>query len=113
MTGETLSFYFWDCRYSTYTFSLVAVLHNFAVHGIGLLFAFKTRKIKVTILNEYKYNLAILVVSIAVTIMTFIFVYAIGPDPSLFAFFYSVFVTTGCALFIGLTFVPKVGTHTH
>ena len=107
-TGEIQSFYFWDCRYSTYIFTLIALAHNFIIHGIGILLAFKIRKIQISVLNEYRYNLAILLISIAITVITVLCVYAIGPDPSLYAFFYSVFITIGCIAFLFLSFIPKV-----
>ncbi len=112
-TGEVSSFYFWDCRYSTYIFTLIALAHNIFVHGIGIGFTFKLRKVQISVLNEYRYNLGILITSIVITAIIVLCVYSIGPDPSLYAFFYSLLVTIGCIIFLALSFIPKVSSILH
>ena len=86
----------------------LTVGHVFIVHTIGLFFTIRTRKIKVVVLNEYKYTLAYMVSSLVITIVIIIAFTFVIQNPTLYALFLSLLMSSVTLLFLGLTFIPKV-----
>lgn len=109
-TGETLTYYFWDCRNSPYStvFSALTITHKIVIHIATVFFAFQTRKIKITVLNEYKYNVAYAYCAAFVTFIVLVAVFIVARNQTLYAFFYSSILFVGCTVFLALTFVPKM-----
>ena len=110
-TGELQTFYFIDCRKDsilTRLFQAVIVVHVFIVHLFGLFFAFKTRKIKIMVLNEYKYTLAFILTSVVAMGVMMIALRFVEDDPTYFSFCLSLTISSLCLLNLGLIFIPKV-----
>ena len=74
----------------------------------ALFLIFSTRKIKLSALNDYKANSAIVYVEMAVILGFLISLPIVQDYPSLFAFFGSTLIFTGSTTYLGLTFIPKV-----
>ena len=105
-----MTYYFWDCRNSPYStvFSALTITHKIVIHIAAVFFAFQTRKIKITVLNEYKYNVAYAYCAAFVTFIVLVATFIVAQNQTLYAFFYSSILFVGCTVFLALTFVPKV-----
>ena len=94
---------------SSYLTALAALayLYKFVLHAVGLVLAFQTRNIKVDVLNDYRYNSAIIIASslLIVVILLFMFDGLLWSGIPL-----SVIIFSTISLYLGLTFLPKVCT---
>ena len=90
----------YDSALTTFIF-----LYKFVLHAVGLVLAFHTRNIKVDVLNDYRYNTAIIIASSLLIVN--------GGLLSLNGILWSgiplaVTVFLIISLYLGLTFLPKV-----
>ena len=82
-------------------------LYKFVLHAVGLVLAFQTRNIKVNVLNDYRYNTAIIIASTLLIV-------AVGllmvDDLTWSGIPLAVILFLIITLYLGLTFLPKVCT---
>ena len=83
----------------------LAYLYKFVLHAVGLVLAFHTRNIKVDVLNDYRYNAAIIIASS----LLIVFVGLLLIDGQLWSGIPLAVITfLIISLYLGLTFLPKV-----
>ena len=81
------------------------------LYGVGLVLAFLTRNAKSDVLHDYHYNTAIIAVTYAFGAF-YIFPQVLLIDyPTLLEFYEEFNTFSYSILFLGLTFIPKVGMH--
>ena len=103
-------YYVIGCGNSIYYLVLVAltITYKMVLHAVALVLAFFTRNIKVDVLNDYRYNTAIIIGS------TFLLLAVCFTLPPLFDYInwhdvvWSIEVFLFISLYLGLTFIPKV-----
>jgi len=103
-------YYVIGCGKSIYFPVLVAlsVTYKLVLHAVALVLAFFTRNIKVDVLNDYRYNTAIIIGS------SFLLLAVCFTLPPLFDYInwydavWSIEVFLFISLYLGLTFIPKV-----
>ena len=86
---------------ATITFKLV-------LHAVGLVLAFLTRNIKVDILNDYRYNVAIIIASSIFMVVICIALPTLSIFVDVFNLVWGVLVLLVTFIYLGLTFIPKV-----
>ena len=87
---------------------VLTVLYKIVLHVIGLILAILTRKVEIDVLNDYK-STSVIVYCSSVTIVVLIVlasVLADNPNADEIGFATLLFVTV--AMYLGLTFIPKV-----
>ena len=103
-------YYVIGCGKSIYYPVLVALsaTYKLVLHAVALVLAFFTRNIKVDVLNDYRYNTAIIIGS------TFLLLAVCSTQLPLFDYInwydavWSIEVFLFISLYLGLTFIPKV-----
>ena len=90
-------------------YTVGTIVYKFVLHSASLYFAFRIRKIKVTVLNEYKSTAGITYSSIVFMIAAGITL-PILPDRHIIAYYltYIILVFIVVTLFLSFTFIPKV-----
>ena len=86
----------------------MTLLHKIGLHCAATFFAFQSRKIKINVLNEYRYNVAFVYFSVTVTVLTVAILVAIRRSPTFFSLVYSLMLFIACTGFLALTFIPMV-----
>ena len=84
------------------------MIYTFSLHGAALFLIISTRKVKLSALNDYKANSAIVYTETAVILGLVIGLSIVLDYPNFFAFIGSTLIFTGGTTFLGLTFIPKV-----
>ena len=88
---------------------MMTIAYKLVLHSVALVLAFLTRKIKVDVLNDYRYNTAIIIASSLLLLAVCIAI------PPLFDFInwsdavWAIIVFLVTSVYLGLTFIPKVG----
>ena len=104
------NFYVVDCGKGIY-FPLIVVIsiaYKLILHAVALVLAFLTRKIKVDILNDYRYNTAIIIASSFVMLVVCFTLPPLSEYINWFTAVWAIEVFLINMLYLGLTFVPKV-----
>ena len=70
--------------------------------------AFQTRNVKISVLNDYKYNAAIVYIVTALMTIAVISLLSLGSYPTIYGMVIAMCFFIICSLFLGLTFIPKV-----
>ena len=83
-------------------------IHKLIVHSASLYFSFRTRKIKISVLNEYKSSSAIAYSTIIFVFLTAVLLFPLAGYPNIYVFCYTLLLFTMVSLFVSLTFIPKV-----
>ena len=101
---------FWEIE--VYVHVSTVIYHGVILHGTGLVLAFLTWNIKSDALNDYHYNTAIIAVTSAFGAFFMLpQVLLINDYPTLLDFYGEFNAFSLSTLFLGLTFIPKVGMH--
>ena len=87
----------------------VVTLYKFILHGIGLVLAIKTRNIEIDVLNDYKYTAALIYSSSVLILVLAIVLPLTYNNPALDEPIFSSILFLILMVFLGLTFIPKVG----
>ena len=87
------------------------IYHGIILYGTGLVLAFLTWNAKSDVLNDYHYNTAIIVVTSAFSAFYMFPQVLLFDYPTLLEFCGQFNVFSCSILFLGLTFIPKVGMH--
>ena len=113
-------FYFWTCEQSAVNTldNILLLVYKFAMHVAALFLIFSIRKIKLSALNDYKANSAIVYVETAMFLILIVSLSLLADYPTLFAFMSATMIFIGSTSFLGFTFIPKVtavyvNTYTH
>lgn len=109
-TGEVKEYYLLICNRGSY-FRLIqswTFIHKLIVHSASLYFSFRTRKIKISVLNEYKSSSAIAYSTIIFVFLTAVLLFPLAGYPNIYVFCYTLLLFTMVSLFVSLTFIPKV-----
>ena len=110
-TGEVTEFYYWACERNTLDTldGYFITIYTISLHVIALFLIFRTRKIKLSALNDYKANSAIVYVETGVILALGVSLSLVLHRPNLFALLGSTLIFFGDTAFLALTFIPKVG----
>lgn len=102
--------YIYTCGNTTYytVYIGVAILYKLALHTVGLFLAFKTRKVQIDVLNDYKYVVAIVCGSTVVLILICVIQPLTSDIPTASALSWSCLAFPLICIYLGLTFIPKV-----
>ena len=103
-------FYYWTCEHNAIntTDGILLLVYKLAMHVAALFLIFSTRKIKLSALNDYKANSAIVYVESAMFIILIVGLSLLTDYPSLFALLSATMIFIGSTSFLCLTFIPKV-----
>ena len=94
-----------------YAFAGLSILYKLILHAVALVLAFLTKNIKVDVLNDYRYNSTIILVS-TVLMVWIIMHYIVQYSKTWFEITWAVIVFLLATIYLGLTFIPKV-CHLH
>ena len=89
---------------------IITILYKLVLHAVGLVLAFLTRNIKVDVLNDYRYNSAIIIAS---SLLIIAVCFTIPPLSDYINWNDTVWAILAFLLIsvnLGLTFIPKVGS---
>ena len=109
-TGEVKEFYLLICNRGNY-FRLIqswSFIHKIFIHSASLYFSFRTRKIKVPVLNEYKSTSASAYSTVVFIILTAILLFPLANYPNIYVICYTLLLFTLISIFVSFTFIPKV-----
>ena len=88
------------------------MVYKMILHIIGLILAFHIRKVKIEPLNDSKYSAIIMYCSFIFLILAITVIFGVpginGKGAS-----WTVFVFIEVCIFLGLTFIPKVSSHSY
>ena len=103
-------FYFWTCENSAVNAidGFLLLVYKSAMHVAALFLIFSIRKIKLSALNDYKANSAIVGVQTAMFLILIVGLSLLYNYPTLFALLSATMIFIGSTSFLGLTFIPKV-----
>ena len=104
-------FYYWACEASPINAAdaLLLLAYKLFIHGVALFLIFSIRKIKLSALNDYKANSAIVFVETTMFLLVIVNGVTLRKGyPSLFGFLNGTIIFIGSTSFLGLTFIPKV-----
>ena len=104
------NYYVIGCGNTIYFHIFIAttILYKLVLHAIGLVLTFYTRNVEVDVLNDYRYNTAI------ITVSSLLFLAVCLTVPLLFDYInwddavWAVNVFLLISVYLGLTFIPKV-----
>ena len=89
---------------------MLTIMYKLVLHAVGLVLAFLTRKIQVDVLNDYRYNSAIIISSTFLMLAVFISYLLLGGYKTQGAIMWAILVFLFISVYLGLTFIPKVGS---
>ena len=103
-------FYFWTCEHSIAKIidGYLLLLYKFAMHAAALFLIFSIRKIKLSALNDYKANSAIVYVQTAIFVILVVGLALLTDYPTFYALLCANMIFIASTTFLGLTFIPKV-----
>lgn len=87
-------------------FTAISSLYKIILHGVGLFLAFKTRKVEIDVLNDYKYIVAIICCSTIILVLISITILFVQ-DTSLSTLLWNCMVSSIGWVYLGFTFIPK------
>ena len=90
-------------------FVVLTILFKIVLHVIGLVLAFLTRNVEVDALNDAKYSAMIIYFSTFMLILIAIIFPSTVTNPNLYDGVWTIFMFIMVFMFLGLTFIPKVG----
>ena len=94
--------------------AILTIMYKLVLHAVGLVLAFLTRKIQVDVLNDYRYNSAIIIASSLLLLAVFITHVLLGSYKMRSEIMWAILAFLVISVYLGLTFVPKVGsTHVY
>ncbi len=96
--GDPVAFYFEIIYY----FCVLAVLI------LALVFAFRTRKVKIEVFNDAKWISAIVYITVPIVVMFFVFAFVLGAWVHVNTAIYCIGVFIVNTVFLGFVFIPKV-----
>ena len=108
--GILENYYIIGCGKSIYFPLLLAIsiIYKMILHAVGLVLAFLTRNIKVDILNDYRYNTAIIIASSLLLLAVSITLPPLADYINWYSSVWSIEVFLINSVYLGLTFIPKV-----
>lgn len=86
----------------------ITVIYKLILHIVGLVFAFRIRKIEIDALNDSKYSALIVYCSSFMLVLIFIIIPATADKPNVEDSIWSVIVFVLILMYLGLTFIPKM-----
>ena len=86
----------------------IAILYKLVLHAIGLFLAFKTRKVQIDVINDYKYVVVTVCCSTVVMLMICVILPLTMKKPTISSLSWSCLVFPLICIYLGLTFIPKV-----
>ena len=84
-------------------------MYKLVLHAVGLVLAFLTRNIKLDVLNDYHYNSAIIVSSSLLLLAVCITTVLLSGYKMRTEIVWAILVFVIISVYLGLTFIPKVG----
>ncbi|XP_019850654.1 PREDICTED: uncharacterized protein LOC100640450 [Amphimedon queenslandica] len=109
-TGEVKEFYLLICNRGNY-FRMIqswTFIHKIIIHSASLYFSFRTRKIKVPVLNEYKSTSASAYSTAVFIVLTAILLFPLANYPNIYVICYTLLLFTLISIFVSFTFIPKM-----
>ena len=106
-----INYYVWQCygvANAPYYYLLFMFCYLGLLQLIGLVLAIRTRKVKINILNDSKYVMAIIYVSSLVIVIMALVTFVPGTRLNLNEAFFSAGLLLSTSIFLSLTFIPKV-----
>ena len=97
----------------TYIDEYFTVTYKAIQHAAALYMTFRTRKIKVTALNDYWSNTIIVCANSVIMIVLLITLAELKDYPNTFTVLIVTCIFLGCTVFVTLGFVPKVNKIVH
>ena len=88
----------------------ITIIYKLILHIVGLVFAFRIRKIEIDALNDSKYSALIVYCSSFMLVLIFIIIPATADKPNVEDSIWSVIVFVLILMYLGLTFIPKVSS---
>ena len=86
----------------------LTIIYKLILHAVALVLAFLTRNIKVDVLNDYRYNTVIIVISSLLLVAVCIAIPPLFDFINWFDIVWASIVFLIISVYLGLTFVPKV-----
>ena len=91
-------------------FVMLTIVYKLVLHAVGLVLAFLTRNIKVDVLNDYRYNSAIIIASSALLLTVCFNTQSVTRGyRNRSEIVWAILVFLNISVYLGLTFIPKVG----
>ena len=101
----------WQCYSSKsvpFVFDLIIFIYLGLLQFVGILLAFQTRKVKITVLNESKSVTALIYISSIVLVVIVLITFILRSYINLSAAVFSGGIIILATFFLGLSFIPKV-----
>ena len=92
-----------------YAFLALTIIYKLVLHAVGLVLAFFTRKIKVDVLNDYCYNTAIIIGSSMLLVVVGSILPPLFKYINLYDLVWGILTFLLISIYLGLTFIPKIG----
>ena len=86
----------------------ISILYKLILHAVALVLAFFTRNIKVDVLNDYRYNTAIIIASSLLMLAVCFTLPPLSDYKNWFTAVWAIEVFLVNMMYLGLTFIPKV-----
>ena len=104
------NYYAFQCDSNVYfnIFVMLTIIYKLVLHAVALVMAFLTRNIKVDVLNDYRYNTAIIIASSLLFLAVIIMTLLLSGYKTRFELTWAIIVFILTSAYLGLTFVPKV-----
>ena len=87
---------------------ILAIVYKLILHVIGLVLVCLTTNVKVDVLNDYRYNIAIIIISTVFLMIIGIANYLLVGFVNWSILIWAISIFTSSMTYLGLTFVPKV-----
>ena len=91
-----------------YVFLALTIIYKLALHVVGLVLAFLTRNIKVDVLNDYRYNTAIIIASSMLLVVICFILPPLFKYIDVYDLVWGILTFLFISIYLGLTFIPKV-----
>ena len=101
----------WRCNWGDPVFFFYLIVYYFSILVVlilALVFAFRTRKVKIEVLNDAKWISAIVYITVPVVVMSFAFEFVPGAWVQVSTAIYCIGLFTLSTVFLGFVFIPKV-----
>lgn len=108
-TGEVREFYIWECHVGPLTIAdeFFTVGYKAIQHFAAVYLTLRIRKIKVTVLNDYRWSSIIVYTNSIIMVVLLITLSELRDYPNAFTFLVSACIFVGCTVFVTFSFVPK------
>ena len=103
-------FYIWECHGSVLTLvdEYFTAAYKAIQHAAALYMTFQTRKIKVTVLNDYLWNTIIVITNSLLLVILLVALAELRDYPNAFTLLIIIPIFLGCTVFVTFSFIPKV-----